>query len=347
MKIVRPPHIADQVVIVDGLPGCGKTMMSPIVGALDRVEMLQYAYSLEYFCGLRYLDALTHDGATTMVRATTDLQLYNIMMGRETNFRWSDLSSVRLSASPWQYVRRLFQAGDAAAVQRIAAERPILHLVTHLMFVHTPLLIDALGTRVKMVEVVRHPLYMIKQQALYMDRFAADPRDFTMWIEFEGALVPWFARGWERKFLDAGAMDRAIYMMEEMGRRHATMLAGLTDAQRAQVLIIPFERFVIEPDPYMRALETLLETSVVARTRREMKRQNVPRRMYADGIGRPIYAEYGWQPPAKGSDEAKEFARRREFAAASATPAALAVLDRLTEEYEREYMRGHAAPEAS
>lgn len=338
MQVVRPPHIAEQVVIVDGLPGCGKTMMSPIVGALARVELMQYAYPVEYACALHYLDSLTPDAAAALIRMLTDLQLYNVMMSRETNFRWSDLSGVRLHPEPLKYVRRLFQAGDEAAVQRIKSERPILHLVTHLLFVHTPLLLEALGSRGKIVEVVRHPLYMIKQQSLYMDRFAADPRDFSIWIDAGGGTVPWFARGWEQKFLQANAMDRAIYMVDEMGRRQAQMLAGLEPSQRSQVLVVPFERFVIDPLPYVNQLAALLGSEVTETTRREMKKQNVPRKMYAEGIGRPIYAEYGWQPPAKGSDEAREFVKRRALAAERATPEAMAILDRLSADYEREYL---------
>ena len=338
MKVVRPPHMAEQVVFVDGLPGCGKTMMSPIVGALARVELMQYAYPLEYACAQHAIGSLTHDAAVATVRLLTDLQLYNVMMSRETNFRISDLSGVRLHPEPWKYVRRLFQPGDAAAVQRIERERPILHLVTHVMFEHAPLLLDALGERATIVEVVRHPLYMLKQQALSMNRLASDPRDFSIWIEVETGTVPWFAHGWEETFLASNAMDRAIHLVDQLGRRYAQTLSALTPAQRARVLVIPFERFVIDPWPYMHQLAALLDTELNAVTRREMNRQKVPRKMYADGIGRPIYAEYGWQPPARGSDEAHEFALRRAFAAETATPEAMAVLDRLSAEYERQHL---------
>lgn len=342
MKVVRPPHMAEQVVFVDGLPGCGKTMMSPIVGALARVELMQYSYPVEYASALHYLGSLASDGAVALIRMLTDLQLYNVMMSRETNFRWSDLSGVRMHPEPWKYVSRLFQPGDEAAATRIERERPILHLVTHLLFIHTPLFLKALGERAKMIEVVRHPLYMVKQQSLYMDRFASDPRDFSIWIDAGSGTVPWFALGWEEKFLHANAMDRAIHMVDEMGRRHEAMLAGLTPEQRAQVLVIPFERFVIDPGPYMERLGALLGTEVTEATRREMKRQKVPRTMYAAGIGRPIYSEYGWQPPLKDSNEAREFAVRRAFAAERATPEAMTILDRLSAAYERDHLYGYA-----
>ena len=45
---VRTSHLAEKIVFVDGMPGCGKTMLSPIVAALPRIELLQYAYEIEY-----------------------------------------------------------------------------------------------------------------------------------------------------------------------------------------------------------------------------------------------------------------------------------------------------------
>ena len=339
-RLIRQPHVADRVVFVDGIPACGKTMMAPIVTALDRVEMLQYSYPVEYQCILRYLGKIDEATASTMLRMLTDLHLYNIVQSRETNFRYHDLSGIWSAPQPLRYFKRLFQEGDQAALERIHRERPILHLVTHFVLtVGTPLF-HALGDRLRIVEVVRHPLYMLKQQFMYMPRFGTDVRDFTIWFDYEGLTVPWFSLGWERKFADACPMDKAIYMIEETGRLVAEVRESLTPAQRAQVMFVPFERYVIDPWPFMERLEAFVGTRVTATTRRVMKKQRVPRTMYAEGINLDIYRLNGWEPPRPGSDEAVEFARRREFAASHATPEAMAVLDRLCAEYEQRYMSG-------
>lgn len=340
VRVVREPAIAGTVVLVDGLPGCGKTLMTAIVGALDRVELMQYAYEIEYACALRLLGRLAPDGAIALIKMFTDLRLYNVMMGRETNFRWDDLSGVRLNAHPWRYLARLFSSGDATVLPRIQRERPILHIATHLLLGASRPVLDALGERARFVEVVRHPLYMIKQQFAYMHRWGADPRDFTIWFDHGGRSVPWFALGWERQFLESNSMDQAIYMIEHMQRRIDGLLEGLSEEERRRVLIVPFERFVTDPWPFMRALEPFLDTQVTATTRRAMRRQNVPRRMYAEGIGLKIYRQYGWEPPAAGADERSEFERRRQLAAERASREGLAVLDRLCHEYEQKYLAG-------
>ncbi|TAK18733.1 MAG: hypothetical protein EPO35_01175 [Acidobacteria bacterium] len=90
-------------------------------------------------------------------------------------------------------------------------------------------------------------------------------------------------------------------------------------------------------------MEQLVGTRVTKITRKEMKKQRVPRKMYSEGINLDIYRLNGWEPPAEGSDEAREFARRREFVATHATPPAMAVLDRLCQEYEAKYMTGTGA----
>ena len=59
--MVREGSLVNQVVIIDGQPGCGKTMLAPIIAALDRVELLSYSYEVESICRLHYLGKITED----------------------------------------------------------------------------------------------------------------------------------------------------------------------------------------------------------------------------------------------------------------------------------------------
>ena len=40
LSVSRKPHLANKIVMVGGLDGCGKTLFSPIISALERVELL-------------------------------------------------------------------------------------------------------------------------------------------------------------------------------------------------------------------------------------------------------------------------------------------------------------------
>lgn len=343
VTVVRDGAIAGMVAIVDGLPGCGKTLLAPIVGSLARVELMQTSYQVEYTSALHYLHKIEDDAAAVLIRMFTDLQLYNMMMGRETNFRPSDLSSVWKNVRPWRYLSRLVTPGDKAAVERIAAERPILNLFTHYLLGLGRTVFAALDSRVRFIEVVRHPLYMIKQQFRYIERFGTDLRDFSIWFAHGTQALPWFARGWEEQYAQARPMERVIYMIERCQGLVEHTLAGLPEDRRRQVLFVPFERFVTDPSPYLAQVEQLLGTTATPATRRVLRRHRVPRRLFAEGLGEKIYKEYGWEAPRPGATERDEFARRREFAAQHAGADAMAVLDRLCIDYEARYLYEHTA----
>ncbi len=334
----RGAHIAPLVVLSDGLPGCGKTMMSPIVSALDRVEMMRYNYALEHVCVLHHLKSISPDAADSMIKIQTDLDLYNLMMSRESNFRFSDLSSIWRDSSPMRYLKRLFGAGDAAVMPRIASERPILHLVTHSQLCTARALFDSLKDRLRIIEVIRHPSYMIKQWYAWMHRPGTDPRMFGLWIEHNGQSLPWFATGWEDLWLSSNKMDRTIYAIRFQWQLSEKTYASLSDVEKKQVVMVPFEQFVITPEPFMKQIETALGTRVTDTTRKMMKKQKVPRKMWADGINLKIYKHYGWEPAQKGSDERAGLEKRREFVKAEASVAGLAAWDELCKDYEKRFL---------
>lgn len=336
-EVARTPFLAHKIVIVDGLPGCGKTMLSPIVSALDRVELMNYAYEIEYICTLNYLRRIEPDAAKVMVRMFTDLKLYNTMMARETNFRFSDLSSA-FQDRPWRYLKRIFQKGDEAVTERIIKEKPILNLTTHTLLGMSDPVFAALENRVVLIEVVRHPLYMLKQQMLNMERLVNDARHFTIYFKYQGQELPFWAFEWEDLFIKANDLEKAIFMIDYWFRRAENKIEKLRAAHRAQILAVPFEKFVLEPAPFIKQIEQLLETRTTAYTGKIMKKQSVPRKRYGEGIGLKIYKRCGWEPPQKGSTETEEFAKRRQWAIERSSPEAMAVLDKLCAEYEKKYL---------
>ena len=75
LKVSRKEQMLHKVVIVDGFPGCGKTMLSPIISSFNRVEIMQFAPTLENMCQLSLLKAVSDDVAESMIRMNCDLLL--------------------------------------------------------------------------------------------------------------------------------------------------------------------------------------------------------------------------------------------------------------------------------
>lgn len=335
--ISRSENLASTVVIIDGLEGCGKTMLAPIVSAFDRVELPCYAYEIEHLCALQYLGKLNRQAAEKTISLLADLQLYNLMQSREVNFRPSDLSSVFKSSRPLTYLKRLFQMGDSSTLDRIESDRPILLLTTHRMMAFGHAIFDALKERLVFIEVVRHPLYMIIQNHLNFSNLLNTGRDFTIYYENSNSEFPYFVKGWEDLYLRSSPIDRAIFYLNEATIK-SQQNREIVIKSSAKVLTIPFEEFVIKPNDYLKSIASSIGSLTTSRTQAMLRKQNIPRKKYSDSINLDVYRRCGWTPPVKGFSERQELERRRQWVASLASQKALSVLDDLCANYEKKFM---------
>ena len=336
-KVVRQKQLTEKIVIVDGQPGCGKTMLSPIIASMERVELLSYAFEIEFICRLFHLNKIDNDAAIAMVRMLADHKLYQTMMGRDTNFRYSDLSSAFQDSNPWRYFKRIFQKGDLVIPERIKNERPILNLTTHDLLSMSDPVLSGLGEAVLFIEVVRHPLYMVKQLQLNMERLVNNVRDIQINIEYQGRQLPYFAYGWEEQFLNANSMEKAVSCIEKTTRATNNKRKMWEEMNHLSILTIPFEKFVLDPWPYIKEIEKKLETKIGPRTNKIMRKQNVPRKVLADAPSFEIYKRCGWEPPTEGSEE-NELTKRRDMVSKNSSPETLEIMDNLSREYFHDFL---------
>ena len=178
-KITRVPHLAENIVFIDGLEGCGKTLFSSLVSSFERVEKLNYCYEIEHICSLDYLNKVDKSVSKSLIRMWTDLLLYNSMMARDVNFRITDLSSAFKYHDKTEYLKRLFYRGDENVPKLVKKRKPILSITVHKLISRSSAVFEALGNRFKFIEIVRHPLYMIIQQSLNNQNMIDSVRDFT------------------------------------------------------------------------------------------------------------------------------------------------------------------------
>jgi len=339
--VVRHQPFNHQVVIVDGQPGCGKTLFTSLISSFDRVEIMNYSTEVETVCQMYGFGKVTDDAAQLMIQMKLDEMIYETMMSRKTNFRVSDLSSVFYHSSPFKYIQRAFQKGDETIPDKIKKERPILNLTTHNLLMDSQPLFDACHDQMTFIEVVRHPLYMVKQQALNMKRLFNMPRDFVTYYQYQNAHVPFFTYGYEKEFIQGNEFDKAIFSMLSVHQRTELFKKNLADHLKARLITIPFECFVLNPDAYLKQIYQHLGTHETSVTQKIMKKNKVPRTKLANGIDLPIYRRCGWQPSQTDS-EIEELELRRQYVIGQGlSNKALEILDQLSRSYEQAHLSAY------
>lgn len=320
--VVRDGILLQQLVLVDGQPGSGKAVLDSAIASMDRVELLQFSTQIERVCALRDLGKITGDGAETMIKLEADLVLYNTMMSRNVNFRVSDQSSAFKDSNFWVYIKRLFAKGDKLILDRIKNERPILHFMTHSMLGFSEPIFNSFGDKVAIIEIVRHPMSMLVSQTRYIEewtthegmlRQVADP-----FLRYKDKQVPFWVKGYEELYCKSNPVERAIYVMRHQIEKVELFKNKFREIYEMQCITIPFEKYVIDPWPYLEKIETLLKTEMTRKTKKMLRKAGVPRNN--TGL------------------EAHELIKNRNFAIQNgAGKDALRVLDQISEHYEKKY----------
>lgn len=340
-QLSRRPSTDARVVFIDGLFGSGKSLFSSVVSSMERVELMSFLHELEYSCILHGLGKMSMNTARTMIRIQTDLKVYNTVMGRDVNFRPTDMSSAIKYHNPSRYFQRLFSQGDEQTLKTIKEEKPILNLAVHNLLSYSEPIWEALGGRCSYINVVRHPIYMTYQQSYQMKVSIkhGGVRDFAIFYNYKGKDMPYYAHKWEERYLNANSLERAIYYTDELTSRNKKSEKKIREKYNVKILTVPFEPFVLNPGSWVKKIANEVGVNVTSATNKVMFKQNIPRDKVSAGLDLDTYIRYGWKPPIDGANEADELAVRRESIASKVSAHAITVLDKLSKEYENEYWK--------
>lgn len=304
-KIVRQGKLCERLVVVDGLPGCGKTMLSSIISSFDRVELLKYSYEIENYCILNHFDKIDLNTSSSMIQHQLDLLIYNIMMGREVNFRFSDLSSVFKSNKKIEYFRRIFSAGDELVPEKISLRKPILHLVTHSLTAYSNPLLEIFNDEMLLINFHRNPLFMIKQNVWNMENLLNSNRHFTLYLEEDSRFYPYYFIDKKEAIDKLNPIEKAIYFLEFQRKNY---LNSDVNKSKDKLYEIRFESFVKDPYPYINKISKKLKTKITKKTESVLKQEKIPRKLLTHGRDLPIYKRVNWEKSSQSNqhDEKKE-----------------------------------------
>jgi hypothetical protein len=288
-------------------------MLGPILASLERVEIERVEEIIEYVGGLHQMGKLDWETAVALLRMQTDLHLYEGLIGRNANFRWTDHSSVWQNPNPWRHLRRALMPEGTPVMERMRRERPIYQNQTHDQLGNFPLLLEAFGERLRMLEMIRHPVDVVGSwmRRSWGTRFGSDPLALTLCIRHNGMELPYYAAGWEVEYRALDPLSRVTRMIARLWEQTQQVYRSLDAAQRGQVFIVPFEAFVARPMPYVEAIAHWLGTKPTRHTPGALRRQRCPR-----------------------AYDRQDRARRHQALLGALGPIERGLLERMVEEYE-------------
>ena len=298
--IKKLDNFDNKIVFINGFNASGKTMLCPIVSSINKVESVIFPYDIEWVSSLLYTNDLTRHGFEEFIKQTCDHTVYCQMMGRNSNFRHGDITSVLNKKYFLKYFKRLFVKGDNFIPEIIKEEKPILCFsATHLSFVMEEIF-SALEDRCLYIETVRDPIYMFKQIKIFFEEIISkNPKKFfTFTFNSNNENYPFFDYFNKKENLTnyndkENLNHKVINYLEKICNFYFNLNFQNINTGKSKLILLPFENFVIKPDTWINEILNFLDQAPDQNLKNELRKQNVPRKVLTQGFKRKVYERYG------------------------------------------------------
>lgn len=325
LEFVRPNNLLQNLVIVDGMSTAGKSLIAPIISSFKRGELWRINYINDYLTTIAAQGKIDPQAASTLLNMMADVDIYNLMIGREVNFRVTDDSGVDKNLLHERYRVRLSMKDGDDVRKTIMETNPILTVMTHYIFGESQALFSAFEKKLKLyIIMLRHPYWLVENwhNGGWNQRIGKDEREFNLCCNVDGKLVPWFAVRYADEYLSLPPLEQAVRVISGFLDGFYERYGQMDAVDRAKVMFIPFEKMATSPWDYLTPIMKTLGTEVTPRTAEVMEKMKVPRKLgKAD-----IEAKRG---------EFEKLADEKKLAAPSR-----ALMNRLCREYEDTYLKG-------
>lgn len=269
------------IVFLDGNSGAGKSALNSVLPLLENVEVPFWDPIYEQISQLENLSKIDTKSAIALLRTQSEFRLYSVMLGRHTNFRYRDGSSIFKNPQTISNLFRVFKKDGNSVLDEIRNKRKILTIGSHFILSTGPLVFKAFEERLKVIEMVRHPvsLFNFWVERDWCNRFGKDMREFTLLMHQNGHFLPWFIERYTERYLSADPEEQIIYSLYNLEEKKKKTLISLEKTQLTNILEVSFEEYVSNPKETTDSIEVFLSRSFPKKLNKRLKKLNIPRKI--------------------------------------------------------------------
>ena len=274
--------LVKNIVLIDGFSSSGKTLIAPTISHLKRSEQWQLNEIYENISILNYFGEISNESANALLNVESDKNLYNLMIGRNVNFRCTDLSSPYHNNLYKKYYSRTKKIDGKRISDEIDKIDPILPLHLHYVFGYTDLLLKCFEDRLKLyIVVLRNPFFLIKAwiEGDWVNRKCNTNRDTGLCFDYFGKEISWYTKEYAEEYVEANDYEKSVLTVYNLYTRIFSMYDGLPGLEREKMMFIFFEDFATDPNQYIDKICKTLSTERSDNFEAIMQKLSIPRNL--------------------------------------------------------------------
>lgn len=259
LSLYKRGRLVDNVLLIEGITRAGKFLMGNVLDGFEGVEHYQYLGLLEHIPFLEKLKLISRDAAKAIIRCQIDNNAYDLMVGRNINFRFDDKSSIYNSPRLKEYIERTLKEDGDGVVSSIKQQKSYFAYILHEAFPNIMLYFD-IYPDCRVVRIDRDPVDLVYSwyNRGWGRRWGQDLKDFSVSIKGKNGPAPWFTYGCLGKYEKADEMDKVIMSIASIAEMGREAYNSLSDKQKKRVHMLTFENLVANTDEEINRLSIFL-----------------------------------------------------------------------------------------
>ena len=281
MDLIRNNTFNNEIILVDGHSGTGKSLISKVLEGFEGVEKSLEDEPFQLTQWLYRLKKIDKPTAIVMLRIWADRYLYNLMIGRNLNNRPTDVTTLDKCPNKQTYFDRMHLPDHDDVTQRIIQERPIFQNMSQNAIIEADIYFDAFGDRLKIIYIHRNLEDAIKNTMIsnFGYRMGTDPTDLCLTLNYNGNPIPYYAHTWKEEYLNMDGIERVTkWIMQETSYANRSY-NFLHEDLKKQIMFIDFEEFITHPYGQCERISNFIGRKPTNKLDDILKQQGCPRKL--------------------------------------------------------------------
>lgn len=289
MSTISKQNICKNILMVDGYSASGKGLLCHFLETFNKVSKMQVSHLYNQIAILDYLKFISRPASLDFLNMQIDMSFHSDLLGRDTNYRFVDDSSVFKSRKFLKYFFRSISHSKKNIHKIIEEENPTFLIMNHFTSAHTEFYFEALGPRLKYINIEKHPVYLFPHWTkIFQKILDNDPLMYQFILNLNGKKHMWFDT--ENAFND-NVYDFIIQSMVRLDK--ISKKKRITENDTNNYLNICFEKFVTNIFHYNEKIERFLNLNSTTSTKRFIKKNKLNKKYLHDRKWKHTY--FGWK----------------------------------------------------
>lgn len=254
-------------IIVDGLPGSGKSLLSRLLSTFQSVSWFDYSIELEQLLETSLITSIPQEHLDEHISKHLSYRHFNVNQGRYHNQKIGDLSSALYPYKQSIYTELINTRGE------LPTSRLLLNLLTHNKLpLFTPSLLTDNTTLI--LCLLRNPLDCLGQICSFETSAFDNYKDWTIgfYNSKSQSRQPFYSFDCTLDWPRLTFLEQAIYLVYWYYRDLPASLRYSTNT-----ILIPFSSLVVSTDTLTNLLSSLLSLSPSPDLQTFLQNENLPR----------------------------------------------------------------------